>query len=244
MLQKFCISQNIRSLIDNLPSDLQDVADFFVRTFESDNRGTLGSEVGNYFEQVISFPNTTKTSLLSAELFRLLVNHADGAVPLHRALMQPYFDHRRARYAAQNHSELDSYIIFGDYTSGNWSAGQITDIIALRCISESSQTLELVIAIREFYRLAPADAAHDFYAAQGHAIGCLFYNRLANDKKLIEVKDLVCHFVKNPIIRVPGINADCVHVLPVFRVSNPIIAFVSTLTIGRVSGINTGRASF
>jgi hypothetical protein len=129
MLTRVCMSQDIRALLKDLPSDLDIVQDFFVQAFESDERGTLPNEIGGYHDQIFTFPNSTKTKLLTDELYALVQSRNPCTIPSRRALLQNYIKYRRATYSTSDTSEANSYVVIGNYPHGDWHAAQITDII-------------------------------------------------------------------------------------------------------------------
>lgn len=222
MLTRVCMSQSIRALMKDLPSDLDIVQDSFVKAFESDQRGTLPNEIGSYHDQTFTFPNSTKSKSLTDELYTLLQRRYPRALPSRRALLQPSIKYRRATYSTSDTSEANSYVVIGNYPHGDWNAAQITDIIIQQSGSNSSEpAYRSAIAVRLFIKLSDEDAAKDFYRAQNResGVGQLFYKRPLVAKTLVQVEDLVCHFSRNPIPKVPGIGKDCIHVRPLYRVS-------------------------
>ena len=224
MLTRVCESQNIRTAMRNLPPELDGVEDSFASTFESDRRGTLPVEVGSYFDRHVSFPNTKRMTELPDDLYALLQRRNPNSNPSRKALLQPYIDYRRAIYARHNNAEANSHVIIGEYPFGKWNAARITDIIALHDGIQSGSSVaayDLVVAVQLFIELSEDDTSKDFYRAQKRefGVGCLFYKRTRQEKRLIRAEDIVCHFAGNVIGEVPGIGKHCIHVLPLYRVS-------------------------
>jgi hypothetical protein len=222
MLTRFCMSQNIRDTVQNLPQELEAVKDSFIETFESDGRGTLPNEIGSHFDRVATFRNTTKYTRLSDELYGLLCNRNPNDVPSQRALMQTSFEYRRATFSAKDHSKDNSYVIIGSYPDAEWCAAQITEIIVQpRQGAILEDSFDLVVVLKMFSMVNEHDASHDFYLAQNRhiGVGSLFYKKAQPQKQLANIQDIVCHFSCNPLPKIPGISRDCIHVLPLYRVS-------------------------
>ena len=93
MLKRFCMAQNIRTLLSRVPPELEDIGDIFAEAFDSDGRGTLQNEIGSHMDSEVIFTNFKRFSRLKPELYRLLSCLSD--VPSDRALMQTHFDLRR-----------------------------------------------------------------------------------------------------------------------------------------------------
>jgi hypothetical protein len=222
MLTRLCMSQDIHVLMKSLPPELGSIGDSFAHAFDSDQRGTLPNEVGSYQDRVFTFPNSTKATQLTDKLYTLLRGHYPRTVPSRRAYLQPSIIYRRATYSTCDTSDTNSFVILGDCSSGNWRAAQITDIIVQKTEQPNAAAVyKTVIAVRLFQKLANDDLVNDFYLAQRneYRVGRLFYKRPEATTTLIHVEDLVCHFARNPLPKVSGINKDCIHVRPLYRVS-------------------------
>jgi hypothetical protein len=231
MLTRLCMSQNIHVLLKNLPPELATIGESFSRAFDSDQRGTLPNEVGGYQNQTFTFPNSVTVTQLGDEIYALLRSYYPGRMPLRGALLQPSIIYRRATYSTFNTSEANSFVILGDCYSSNWRAAQITDIIVQKT-EELNPVIQYrtVIAVRLFDRLSDDDLSSDIYTAKGRnfSVGCLFYKRPDTTKILVQVEDVTCHFARNPLPKVPGINKDCIHVRPLYRVSHVYLFFCYT----------------
>jgi hypothetical protein len=222
MLTRVCMSQNISTLMHDLPSGLDVIRQSFVETFDSDQRGTLPNEIGSHHNQIFTFPNSTKTQQIKPEIYDLLQEYMPHSVPLRRGMFQSSINYCRATYSTCDTSEANSLVILGHYPSNTWRAAQISEIIVQEKSREGSEIqYEAFVVVRLFVRLDDFDASKDIYKAQNRTfgVGCLFYKRPRVKKTLIRVGDLTCHFSKNPIPKVLGIKKDCIHVRPLYRVS-------------------------
>ena len=220
MMKRLCMSQEIRASLGRVPEGLEDLETYFVNAFDCDGRGTLQSESGSFFDNKISFPNHTKLSKIPLDLYSLIRGRDQTRVPYDTAFFQASIKFGRASYSTASSSKGDSYVIYGDYPEGAWFAGQISDIIVQRV---DHAQYEVHVAVRHFDRLSRNDSAMDFYLAQQRSgclgdIGCLFYKRKSAHKTLMDLKDVVCHFMCNPV-PVPGVARECIHVRPLFWVS-------------------------
>ena len=225
MMRRLCMSQEIRSSIGQVPPELEGLQDFFANAFEHDARGTLQSETGSFFDNRLSFSNWTKVTKIPSDLYFLLYDRDPTRVPSSTALLQTSVTFGRATYSTASSSEGNSYIIYGEYPNGVWYAGQISDIIVQP--HENSDAYEVHLAVRQFDRLSEKDVAMDYYLAQRRSgslgdIGCLFYKKKGANKTLMDIKDIVCHFMWNPV-PVPEVSRQCIHVRPLFRVSQNTI---------------------
>lgn len=212
MLKRFCMAQNIRTLLKGLPPELEEISEIFDMAFDSDGRGTLQNEIGNYMDAQVLFANTEKTQNLKPPLYSLLKKDLYPRIPSISAFMQTHFDLRRVRYATFEHSPMDSYIIYADKSSGDWYAGRITDIM----VQYHGGKFRMRLALETFP--AVDDEEHDFYRAQdrGITLGSLHYSEVLPSKVIIRAKNIVCPFVARTL-EVPGISKSCMHVIPQLR---------------------------
>jgi hypothetical protein len=240
MLARLCMSQNIHVLLKNLPPELGTIGEAFSRAFDSDQRGTLPNEVGGYQDRIFTFPNSVTVTQLGDEMYTLLRSCYPNTMPPRGALLQPSIIYRRATYSTFNTSEANSFVILGDCCSGNWRAAQITDIIVQKT-EELNPVMQYrtVIAVHLFNRLSDNDLPRDIYMAEGRnmSVGRLFYKRPDTTKILVQVEDLTCHFARNPLPKVPGINKDCIHIRPLYRVSHMYLFLFAILTNKTYTGL-------
>lgn len=129
MIRRLCTSQQIRASMARLPAELEPLRHSFVMAFDSDDRGTLQSESGGYFNNSINYSNWTVKEQIPQRLYELLCALDPDRIPSRTALFQTSFTFRRASYSAASTGRADSYVIFGNYPLGRWYAGQITDIM-------------------------------------------------------------------------------------------------------------------
>lgn len=239
MLARFCMAQNIRTLVKGLPTHLQGVAESFTKAFDSDGRGTLQEEIGSYSGSKATFENISKTTKLPVDLYNLLLQKNPNNVPFRRALMQTHIDFRRKRYATSEHSAKESFVVFRDDKDA-WRAGQITHIIVQRDYSHEEPKYETSIVVQKFSTLRKADALHDPYLAQERreGLGCLCYTTPRAPKVLISVGDIVCHSMclANHF---PEVSEDSMHVMPLLRVSIRISTPKRLLMMLPCTGVRT-----
>lgn len=197
-----------------------------MNAFDSDGRGTLQSESGGYFDNKITYSNTTKKEDIPADLYLLICDKDRDAVPSRQALFQSSITYGRATYSTKPTSENNSYVVFGDYPTGKWYPAQIISIM-IQSLGGNADGFYTHVAVRCFEPLKNEDVSRDFYLAQRRSgslgdIGHLFYKRKSKQTILLDVSDIVCHFACNPV-QVPGITRSCIHVRPCFRVSRKAI---------------------
>lgn len=220
MLTRFYMAQNIRALVlEKMPEGTAEVRRSFIETFDDDRRGTLINDVMSFDRDVITYQNSTRLSDLDDQLYGLLKSRHDLDYPSRRVFAQHNFWRLGAQYSARKWSKGESFVVVGSYPSGPWSPAQITDIFVLPSQGVPEGEARLFVAVTKFRSLADTDIARDPYRAQdrAHGVGLLSYVE-REDKILLDVQDIVCHFAHTPM-DIEHIATHCMHVLPLYRVS-------------------------
>ncbi|KAJ3552961.1 hypothetical protein NM688_g3879 [Phlebia brevispora] len=76
---------------------------------------------------------------------------------------------------------------------------------------------EQFIVVKKARQLDAAHISLDPYRIYGHSGGFLCYDDFLDDFELIRSPAIVCHVARTTAIEIPGIEAPCVHVLPLDR---------------------------
>lgn len=103
-------------------------------------------------------------------------------------------------------------------TVEKWSAARITDIFVTSPRLEKTGELYLVVEI--FSPLSHKQAQNDRYLRYPLA-GRLFLNRIS-ETSVVRADQILCHYAATPM-KVDQIDTECVHVLPLLRVSRQIL---------------------
>ena len=172
----------------------------------------------------VVYKNTTTSTLLSREYRDLLVRYRGmprvGASRY--AYLQTSIEVHGVTFSPEQTSYGNSLVVYQPRSHGptsSWLAGKIICIFLSKQIS-GSDGIPIgppYLVIQPFVPLGTKDAAHDHYRKFGDSGGKLFYNR-EGSTVIVSLEDVLCHFACTPI-QVPSINGDCIHALPLSRVS-------------------------
>ncbi|KIJ50297.1 hypothetical protein M422DRAFT_27339 [Sphaerobolus stellatus SS14] len=110
----------------------------------------------------------------------------------------------------------DSHIVFK--TNNGFVPSLITHIFAYEHLipGGSKPILDVYLVVREYYELTAAHIVADHWRQFPISGGKLYYDRLKNQARLINVKNVAGHFAKTPYGagEISGIDVPCLHALP------------------------------
>ncbi|KAI0069601.1 hypothetical protein K474DRAFT_1610234 [Panus rudis PR-1116 ss-1] len=216
ILQRFCMGQNIRALAGSadLQSELAPLFAAFQNVWQSDNRGTLLSDLlaaeaadGAQFTASNSTPSALKPEHVA--LF------AQQGKPLlaHRVLYQSSVTRSGVTYGILSSSEGNSHVVYGKYPYGNWGCGTIQAIFK----SQHQEDQKMFFVVEPFIPLSSKDEGGDPYRKYPYA-GRLFYD-VPGKHILLKSDHIVCHFACMHMGVAFGLDTESIHVLPLYRVS-------------------------
>ncbi|KAH9928118.1 uncharacterized protein B0H18DRAFT_875082, partial [Fomitopsis serialis] len=229
LLNRFCTRQNLRALFSRLtlPQALHKIIPTYLKTFESDTRGTLND--------VLSFDSKTDATLDSGEdedADKKTRPHAltqDVIEALHtrvgqasrRAISLKSVEYLGARYRPHATSRNDSIVVFRIGGDTEWRAGRIREILAQEAVGTETTTgpreWRTWIIVEEYRSLDPHHREFDPYRDFPMAGGRLFYSAFMPKLLALTVRDIVCHAATiNRVL--PGPGDRCVHILPLDKV--------------------------
>lgn len=239
MLHAFCHKQNLNVLIKQLlqidcDERVRSLAIDYIRAFESDNRGTLQGELLSGIDETSSEtawmraqageheflePNT-------AQLVRRWFarndpqSHKCSAINPYVIPKDKVCD-RGIVYKPVHVSKGDSGIVFTLEGEQIWRAGHITKIfLYYKHIRDGTPPItQTFYLVQAFERLTTEHARRDPYRKFCVAGGRLFYAAFEPITYLLTKNDITCHFASIPR-RLPGDSVQCVHVLPLDKVSH------------------------
>lgn len=212
----------------------------FSSVFEGDHRGTFLNDI-LAFEDDESFKlrNSSNTSILEPQYRDLLWRYSGTPETrvgsIHQVYMQSSIEVQGVTYSTVQTSPGNSCIVYHDpgSPSSSWRAGRIVSIF-LRKSSHTGTTAPAglpLFVVHEYVPLSDQDTIHDFYRKHGSSGGRIFYAR-QGVLTLLSIRDVLCHFACTPLT-IDGIEEDCVHVLPLNRVSvtsNDLSTSINVLT--------------
>jgi hypothetical protein len=222
--------QNLRSLFQRqqLPPAIHDIITYCDDTFNSDIRGTFSNdsmafdEMFNQEDNVVSWKEKDLT-LLPTEYYQLLQQWAsqldEKASVLRRyAFMRTSIRRLGQVFHTATSSPRDSCIVYKNCDS-EWSAGRIRAIFShTRCRDVDANTTDTFFIVDVYAPLSTAHAKFDNYRQFPVAGGSLFYHRFLPDPIILRDKDVFSHCVFT-LEKVHNIDEQCVHVLPMDKVS-------------------------
>jgi hypothetical protein len=228
LFNRFCSSQNLRSLFDAqlLPSSMHSIITEYDKTFNSDIRGTLLQD-NLAFDDLTKLDDdhtkeNTRLEALPHEYHKLLQQwvqkHDQEAksIPTH-AIMSSKFRRFGQWYQTAASSPRDSHILYKDSTSMT-SAGRIRDIFShTRYRRDGSETTEIFIIVDVYKHLSPIHAAFDLYRNFPDVAGQIYYKEFSGQPVIVSCGAVLSHFVCTPE-DVPGIDRQCIHALPLDKV--------------------------
>jgi hypothetical protein len=235
MLNQFCVAQNLRSMIcEKLPPDLSDIKDAFLSTFDDSTYGNLlhdTSLFSSWSTQYTSaqYQNTETSTKLDDDLYLLLKSAYQYAAPY--ALCQQSIIFQGLNFSTIQNSPRDSYVIHGDLSAGNWCASYITAIVVYLREHTGDKEDRVLVVLDSYEMLTAAEVVQDPFHRRWpdypDVVGRLFKKSISGRKTAADLRDVVCHYAHTPMT-VPQISGECIHALPLDRVSK--ISFVNIIT--------------
>lgn len=233
MFERFCAAQNIKAVMvgNVVPDALESLQKLFARVFmNNDSRGTLLNDIwAADVNEVIQYRNHSQSSFLKDDILRLVQEclyrfHrnfggvGDPGRPLlhNRALMQTTINCRGMNFSSEATSVGDSQVIFGDYPSGAWFAGKISQIFLLEGSAGVQVNQVPFFLVRVFQNLSTEDTSVDHYRPYTGVGGQLFYAEYQADPIVLHFDEIVAHFACTAY-RSDLIDRPCIHVLPLDR---------------------------
>ena len=228
MFEQFCAGQRIRTLIrePGLPESLSRLQAAFSQTFDHDGRGSLLNDIlASDTDAPFEYLNKTTPSFLDDDIYDLIRQcRASSPEERHLVLRQPVLlqtklSRQGVTFSPYTTSIGNSYIIYGNYHDGNWSAGRISSVFILAAGRGPSGTLLQLpyLVVEPFKRLSPSEKWHNPYQLFS-AAGKLFRHDF-DAPILLQATDAICHFAGTPL----ALNSSgdmFIHVLPLDRVRN------------------------
>ncbi|KAI0069623.1 hypothetical protein K474DRAFT_1572835, partial [Panus rudis PR-1116 ss-1] len=227
LMNRFCMSQNIRVLATatRLHDALAPIGDALNKVWHSDSRGTLLNDILSWSDDTSFVYRNHSPANLSALHRRLLhahlhpTEHEDGGpnglLP-HRALYQTSVKRFGMSYATSTTAIGDSHIVFEDGVPRARRYGRISSIF-IDHISQNQGKDRIYFVVEPFAELTQEDREYDHYRTFSGVGGQLSYDR-CEEPLVISSQQVICHFACTRM-KVYGIKSNCLHVLPLDRVS-------------------------
>ena len=236
MFHAFCHKQNLQILIKqlwaaNCEQNIQSVVEDYIRSFQSDSRGTLTGDLLAFRDDDPCPVDTDR--LEGRDLEELPVEVAQdvkawfavNAPLLHEGTqINPYIvplgklQDRGATYRPMNASDGDSNVIFTLNGGHKWRAGRVSRIFCYyKHVREGVKIMQNFLLVKEYARLKGSHAILDPYRKFPIAGGRLFYEEFRPTIRLLTVSDISCQYALTPR-QLPKTSISCVHVLPLDKV--------------------------
>lgn len=230
MFNNFCAGQELRALMSSktLPEPIvKQLVPAFQQSFGVRNRGTLLNDMLAFNEKDADIQNSTRLTRLKRGMenrlreklrHRGLIGDGPHSALGEEVLLQRSITRRGVRFCPKSVSLGDSQVVFGDLPNGRWGAGNIKEIVVWPRRNAGQVEYYTFFIVEELLPLSSQHAGYDTYRAYHTLAGMLWYKRTT--ESLIAFDDVVCHYACTP--RPAGqfsIPHDCVHVLPLDRVS-------------------------
>ncbi|KAJ7462482.1 hypothetical protein FB451DRAFT_1404280 [Mycena latifolia] len=237
MLNRFCMSQNLRSLMQTstLPPEIHGLLPDFERTFNAGEQGTLLNDSLALDDSTRAVPNvrdwdSRDESLLRGKARKLLAEwfqNTQGRTPESSSMLhvfqrsEIYVMGQTFQTSEPAHNFGNSKIVFvrDDDAPTEWSAGRIRQIFS----APLSATLTKTFAVVDVYsQVEGADAEFDYYRQFPIGGGGLFYTELTPfSPVLLPVEKILGHFVYTKQDW-PSIAKEHFHALPQVKNGLPI----------------------
>lgn len=214
LFNKFCQAQNLRAGIgrEDVQHSLSHMHHAFTTIFDDETRGTFFSDVlALDNESTYVYKNHTTHSTLPSQLQSMLRRHKVQIISA-RVLLQSSISRFGASFSIHSLAPGDSMVIIG--TIEKWSAARITDIFVAQLAHDKAPDVFLVV--ETYCPLSHKQAQHDKFLRYPLA-GRLFLDRIA-ETSIVKAEQILCHYAATPM-KIDKIGADCLHVLPLLRVS-------------------------
>jgi hypothetical protein len=227
MLNQFCVSQNLRSMIcERLPQELSDVKDAFLSTFDDTTYGNLLYDTSLFptspaYHATMQYQNTGTRTKLDDDLYLSLKSVYRLATQ--RGLLQNSITFQGLHLSTIQHSPCDSYVIHGEFPAGQWRASYITAIVVYLRKQTGDKEDRVLLMVDNYDTLSNTEAEADpFYRRwpdYPDVVGRLFKRTVSNSRMVVDIRDVVCHYAHTPIT-VPRVPGEYIHALPLDRVSS------------------------
>ncbi|KAH9923087.1 uncharacterized protein B0H18DRAFT_878881, partial [Fomitopsis serialis] len=227
LLNRFCTRQNLRALFSRLalPQMLRGIIPTFVKTFESDIRGTLNSILSESLnpeanENVEGDEDDTrrvhKLYTLTQEVFDALRTRLDQ--PSRRAIPLKVMELRGARYKPMAAAQHDSIVVFRRNDDADWQAGCIRELFKQEgALAGDSDQWTTWLIVDVYKPLTSQHEERDPYRNFPIAGGRLFYSEFLPKPVALVAEEIICHAALMRRI-LPTTDVECVHVLPLDKV--------------------------
>lgn len=242
-MRYFYIRANLRWLISTIDWPALDVFQVWFEAFRTAFREATR---GTRFSDIPPFPTVTNNSfqysgsqesLLPRPIYDQLYNffcqvcqekrfssayHNDDKkrphLP-HNGQLVKSIEHNGVKYMTSSSGARNSFVIFTDPLMPSWRvAGQIETIFYHHRAHKGVVTTEPFISIREFTMLMDEDKQHDPFQAFPELDAAVYYNKLADNCKVIPLDGLVSHFALLKWTPT-GVDAECIVAKSLDRVS-------------------------
>ncbi|KAL6303846.1 hypothetical protein BKA93DRAFT_734280 [Sparassis latifolia] len=243
MLRRFCMRQNLRSLFnpESLPQSISSIIAPFISSFQSEHRGTLLQDM-LAFEDPLGDPDLDNDELeKETRDFSRLGDQEWNALQSWFAghnFIRPHINRYVVRnkklevqddiYKPVTTSRGDSYIVFQRADDADWRAGRVVDIFTHSYRQENIDVRRNFLLVEEYIALEIRHIQFDPYRKFPFVGGRLFYDKVRDQLIVLEVDEITCHFAHTRRTT-PSIDIDCVHVLPLNKVSSYLFPSVCVL---------------
>lgn len=214
LFNKFCKAQNLRVAMghEDVQQSLGRMHQAFRNVFDEETRGTFFNDYWTSgFEEGYMFKNRTVYSTLSPHL-QDIAKGSPIQLRSTRVLYQTSISRFGMSFSTNRFAPGDSMVIIG--TVERWSPARITDIFVTSTLDGFS---EPYLVVETYAPLSSKQTRYDRYREYPLA-GHLFLNKISNTS-IVKASEILCHFVATTI-EVDQINVECIHVLPLLRVSD------------------------
>jgi hypothetical protein len=247
MFQVFSMGQRLRTLfhIDRIPSSLHPLVSLCRTVFKSDIRGAALAdalafdETFQKQEEKVTWGPRDLSPLSPAayQLLRNWIRHKDPDMRnepiVSNAFSRTSIGRLGQLFQTSNISASNSQVVFTT-TSGEWSAGTISEIFTHTRRRQSGQVItETFVLVQELASLSASQVHLDNYRKFPVVGGRLFHNRTNYSPTLLNMNEIDCHFVSCQE-KIPGISRSCILALPLDQVSD---SYSLACCMLRLSGI-------
>lgn len=220
ILNRFCMMQNLHSLIPLLSEDSPQLVEAFNRRFKPRRLGTLMSDI-SATEATGPIHANPPPKDLDRETIRLLrewkrtqLGYSKLGDPRQASNLRGY-EHRGAELKPKCVAFGDSLVIVGDET--NWRAAQIEILFDIALYPSGVETHHILAKVVYFPELSTKDALHDPYRRFQNVGRVLYTQSEDSSKGVVSVDEILCHFAMTPNV-CQAISEEHIHVLPLIQV--------------------------
>ena len=215
LFNKFCQAQTLRASMghEDVQCSLSHMHHAFKTILDDETRGTFFNDVLSLdTESSYTYKNRTTYSTLPSQLQSIL-RRDQVHITSPRVLLQSTILRFGASFSIHSLAPGDSMVIIGTFEK--WSAARITDIFVAQLAHHKAP--EVFLAVEVYCPLSHKQAQHDKFLRYPLA-GRLFLDRIS-ETSIVKADQILCHYAATPM-KIDQINADCLHVLPLLRVSS------------------------